>query len=46
MTPMIPTFLYGTAWKEDETERCVRLAIWHFEPEAPTLPRLSFLFPI
>jgi diketogulonate reductase-like aldo/keto reductase len=24
---MIPTFLYGTAWKEDETERLVRLAI-------------------
>jgi diketogulonate reductase-like aldo/keto reductase len=24
---MIPTFLYGTAWKEDDTERCVRLAI-------------------
>ena len=23
----IPTFLYGTAWKEDETERLVRLAI-------------------
>jgi diketogulonate reductase-like aldo/keto reductase len=27
MPPMIPTFLYGTAWKEDETERLVRLAI-------------------
>lgn len=24
---MIPTFLYGTAWKEDETERLTRLAI-------------------
>lgn len=24
---MIPTFLYGTAWKEDATERLVRLAI-------------------
>jgi diketogulonate reductase-like aldo/keto reductase len=24
---VIPTFLYGTAWKEDETERLVRLAI-------------------
>jgi diketogulonate reductase-like aldo/keto reductase len=24
---MIPTFLYGTAWKEDQTERLVRLAI-------------------
>lgn len=27
MTQMIPTFLYGTAWKEDDTERLVRLAI-------------------
>lgn len=27
MTATIPTFLYGTAWKEDETERLVRLAI-------------------
>jgi diketogulonate reductase-like aldo/keto reductase len=27
ITLMIPTFLYGTAWKEDETERLVRLAI-------------------
>jgi len=27
MTLMIPTFLYGTAWKEDDTERLVRLAI-------------------
>ena len=24
---MLPTFLYGTAWKEDETERLTRLAI-------------------
>jgi len=24
---MIPTFLYGTAWKEEETERLTRLAI-------------------
>jgi len=24
---MIPTFLYGTAWKEDDTERLTRLAI-------------------
>lgn len=24
---MIPTFLYGTAWKEDETERLTRLAL-------------------
>ena len=24
---MIPTFLYGTAWKEDETERLVGLAL-------------------
>lgn len=24
---MIPPFLYGTAWKEDSTERCVRLAL-------------------
>jgi diketogulonate reductase-like aldo/keto reductase len=24
---VIPSFLYGTAWKEDETERLVRLAI-------------------
>jgi diketogulonate reductase-like aldo/keto reductase len=24
---MQPTFLYGTAWKEDDTERCVRDAI-------------------
>src|SRR5215210_788446 len=28
MTPSnLPTFLYGTAWKEDDTERLVRLAI-------------------
>jgi len=24
---MLPTFIYGTAWKEDETERLTRLAI-------------------
>jgi diketogulonate reductase-like aldo/keto reductase len=24
---MAPTFLYGTAWKEDDTERCVRDAL-------------------
>ena len=24
---MIPSFLYGTAWKEDETERLTRLAL-------------------
>jgi diketogulonate reductase-like aldo/keto reductase len=25
--PSSPTFLYGTAWKEDDTERCVRDAL-------------------